>query len=61
MGMYNKKELELMEKNKQLSKLVDNLISERNSVLNQLEQLQSNYDKLARFKVQDLLDRLKKR
>jgi hypothetical protein len=59
--MYNKKELELMEKNKQLSKLVDNLISERNSVLNQLEQLQVNYDKLAGFKVQDLLDRLKKR
>jgi hypothetical protein len=59
--MYNKKELELMEKNKQLSKLVDNLISERNSVLNQLEQLQVNYDKLASFKVQDLLDRLKKR
>ena len=57
--MYNKKELELMEKNKQLTKLTDNLISERNTLIDQLEQLQENSNKLAAFKVDDLLKRIK--
>ena len=59
--MYNRKELELMEKNKHLSKLTDNLIAERNTLIDQLETLQDNYNQLAAFKVDDLIKRIKKK